>query len=86
MARPSANFWNNGAAPAFIPGMNTRETAIMDYAEEVATAVKTLGKGVALHNGTSYPSRPTGYASVEWIGPTDPGASAQDGDTWVPTA
>lgn len=35
MARPSANFWNDGVAPALHPGMNTRETAIMDYAEEL---------------------------------------------------
>lgn len=39
----------------------------------------------AIHNGTSYPARPTA-ASVMWIGPTDPGASAQDTDLWVPTA
>lgn len=41
MSRPSANFWNDGAAPALHPGMNDRETAIMDYSEElskVATA------------------------------------------------
>ena len=43
-------------------------------------------KAAAVHNGTSYPARPTGFASVEWIGPTDPGGSAVDGDTWVPTA
>lgn len=42
-------------------------------------------KGVAVHNGTSYPSRPTGFGSVEWIGPTDPGGAAQNNDTWVPT-
>jgi len=43
-------------------------------------------KAAVVHNGTSYPARPSGYASVEWIGPDDPGGSAQDGDTWVPTA
>jgi hypothetical protein len=43
-------------------------------------------KGVAVHNGTSYPPRPTGFGSVEWIGPTDPGGAAVNGDTWVPTA
>lgn len=39
----------------------------------------------AIHNGTSYPTRPAA-ASVMWVGPTDPGASAQASDLWVPTA
>jgi len=47
-------------------------------------------KAVALHSdisgtGSGYPARPTGFASVEWIGPTDPGALSVNGDTWVPT-
>jgi hypothetical protein len=54
-------------------------------AKLAAGALASL-KAVAVHNGTSYPSRPSGFASVEWIGPTDPGGAAQDGDTWVPTA
>lgn len=43
-------------------------------------------KAVAVHDGSAYPTRPSGFASVEWIGPDDPGGSAQNGDTWVPTA
>jgi hypothetical protein len=46
----------------------------------------SLLKAVAVHNGTSYPSRPNGFGSVEWIGPTDPGGAAQNFDTWVQTA
>lgn len=42
-------------------------------------------KAVIIHNGTSYPSRPSGFTSVEWIGPDDPGGSAANGDTWIPT-
>lgn len=41
-------------------------------------------KGAAVYAGTSYPARPSGFASVEWVGPVEP-ADAQDGDTWVPT-
>ena len=52
---------------------------------KLATALKSEIKAVAVHNGTSYPSRPSGYASVEWIGPDDPAGSAQNGDTWIPT-
>jgi hypothetical protein len=52
----------------------------------IASTLQSSIKGVAVHNGTSYPSRPSGFGSVEWIGPTDPGASAQNGDTWVDTS
>jgi hypothetical protein len=41
-------------------------------------------KAVALHDGSTYPTRPLGFVSVEWVGP-DPGELAEDGDTWVPT-
>lgn len=63
----------------------TPTDASVTVAKLAAGALAAI-KGVAVHNGTSYPSRPTGFASVEWIGPTDPGGSALNGDTWVPTA
>lgn len=34
---------------------------------------------------SSYPSRPAGFASVQWIGPTQPAAWV-DGDTWLSTS
>jgi len=176
--RPAGNFWKDAGLedpvvnnhPPLHPGLNTREAAILDYAEELAASKasgtdvrfpagadivnadiaaaaaiaesklnlasdaaaatasrRTLGngvtqaaagnhvhsgiyepaglvatheadttgvhglsstaacKGVAIHNGSTYPARPTGFASIEWIGPTDPGASAQNNDTWIPT-
>ena len=43
-------------------------------------------KAVCVYNGSAYPTRPSGYGSVEFIGPVDPGASAQANDTWVNTA
>lgn len=43
-------------------------------------------KAVCVYSGSAYPTRPSGYGSVEWIGPVDPGASAQANDTWVNTA
>ena len=76
------------------------DTSVLATATSVASAVSTheadttavhglsstaACKGVAKHNGTTYPTRPTGFASVEWIGPTDPGGSAVDGDTWIAT-
>lgn len=32
------------------------------------------------------PARPEGTTYVDWVGPTDPGALMQPGDTWKPTA
>lgn len=34
----------------------------------------------------AYKPRPTGYASVEWVGPVDPGTATLDNDTWINTA
>lgn len=70
-------------------------THIGTYADSLVTTMATDSElssakattaGVAVHNGTSYPSRPSGHGSVLWIGPTDPGASAQNGDAWIDTA
>lgn len=36
MSRPTTPFWNNEAPPALIPGLNDRETAILDYVDEKA--------------------------------------------------
>lgn len=36
MPRPTTPFWNNNAAPALHPGLNDRETAILDYVKEAA--------------------------------------------------
>lgn len=68
------------------PSYPSSTSAVVTHVGSYTDAAKALSKGVALHNGTSYPARPSGFASVEWIGPTDPGGSAVDGDTWVPTA
>lgn len=51
-----------------------------------ASTTLTNLKAVCVYNGSAYPARPSGYGSVEWIGPVDPGASAQNNDTWVNTA
>lgn len=50
------------------------------------TTQQTSLKAVNIYSGGAYPARPSGYGSVEWIGPVDPGASAQNSDTWVNTA
>lgn len=49
---------------------------------------RQLLKAVNIYNTTTnaYPSRPSGYGSVEWIGPVDPAGAAQDYDTWVSTS
>ena len=50
------------------------------------TTQQTSIKAVNIYTSGAYPTRPSGYGSVEWIGPVDPGASAQTNDTWINTA
>jgi hypothetical protein len=53
--------------------------------QNVSTVTPSSVKAVCVYSGGAYPARPSGYGSVEWIGPVDPGASAQNNDTWVNT-
>jgi hypothetical protein len=62
-------------------GLGPETVTVETLAED---SLATL-KAVALHDGEAYPTRPVGFASVEWIGPTDPDELSQDGDTWTPT-
>jgi hypothetical protein len=50
------------------------------------TSQQTSLKAVNIYASGSYPARPSGYGSVEWIGPVDPGVSALNNDTWINTA
>ena len=50
------------------------------------TSQQTSLKAVNIYSTGAYPARPSGYGSVEWIGPVDPGSSALNNDTWVNTA
>ena len=44
----------------------------------------TAAKGHVNHGNAAATPRPSGYASVEWIGSVEP-QNAVDGDTWVNT-
>ena len=80
--------WQNGSAggtPLNATALIDMETRLAAYTDTVIGTTANI-KRVAIHNGTSYPSRPSGASSVEWIGPTDPGSAAQTNDTWIPTS
>lgn len=66
-----------------VSAVNTHsaDTTAVHGLSDVARAV-----GSCVYSGGAYPSRPTGYALVIWVGPTDPGVSASNNDVWVPTA
>lgn len=77
------------ASQAPVSSVAGKTGAVTLTASDVSAIASTLQssiKAVAVHNGTSYPTRPSGFGSVEWIGPTDPGGAAQNGDTWINTA
>ncbi len=48
------------------------------------TTRSASSKGFVNHGATAGTARPTGYASIEWIGSVEP-TNAVDGDTWVNT-
>lgn len=52
---------------------------------KLASSAKLNLKGVCVDSGSGYGTRPSGFASVEFVGPDDPDSLAEDGDTWVPT-
>jgi hypothetical protein len=43
------------------------------------------GKGFVFHDATNSVARPTGYASVEWVGSVEP-LNSVDNDTWLDTS
>ena len=89
----------HSADTSSVHGIN--DTTVLATDAEVASAVSTHAAdttavhglsdvaravGSCVYSGVAYPARPTGYATVIWIGPTDPGGSSVDNDMWVPTA
>lgn len=49
------------------------------------STISASGKGVVVHGATASTARPTGYASIEWIGSVEP-TNATNDDTWINTA
>lgn len=48
------------------------------------TVVSTNGKGYVNHGSTAGTARPTGYASIEWLGSVEP-TNMTSADTWIRT-
>ncbi len=63
------------------------QSAVKTYADLRTTEVTRAasGKGYVNHGATAGTSRPSGWASIEWLGSVEP-SNAIDGDTWVNTA
>lgn len=61
----------------------------LDANDVGAAPFAVAGESVAgcVHNGTNYPTRPSGHAFVVFVGPTDPaaqgGLGVQNGDAWI---
>lgn len=69
----------NFASPSHTHSAAAIVSGTMEQARLVPNIVRVL------HNGTTYPARPTGVTYVEWVGPTQP-TEQINGDTWVATA
>jgi len=75
-----------GSATAGVSTSAARQDHVHPTTGLLLTSQQTSLKAVCVYNGSAYPARPSGYGSVEFIGPVDPGASAVNGDTRVNTA
>lgn len=64
------------------PVSSATQTAL--NARVATSVIAASGKGFVNHGATAGTARPTGYASVEWLGSVEPSNMA-DGDTWVVT-
>ena len=81
----SPKAWQNApdtSTPINAAALIDMETRLSAYIDSGTSHIKA----VCIYTGGAYPPRPSGYGSVEFIGPTDPGASALNNDTWIPTA
>lgn len=72
-----------GGAVASVNGLTG--AVVLDAAAVGAADASTVGKamGLCIYTGSAYPARPTGFATVMWIGPVDPSTAASNGDLWV---
>lgn len=75
-----------GTASAGVSTSAARQDHVHPTTGLLLTSQQTSIKAVNVYTGSVYPTRPSGYGSVEWIGPVDPGASALANDTWINTA
>lgn len=66
----------------------TFDGSLQKWKNAVASADTSKLQAVNTYDSTTstYPARPTGYASVQWVGPVDPGTAALELDTWLNTA
>lgn len=53
-------------------------------ADESAALLLANGKGFCLHGAVAGTARPSGFASIEWVGTVEP-SNAVNGDTWIDT-
>lgn len=76
---------HNASAISFAPAGTIAaadvQAAIEEVSTETAAHTHSAAKGFVNHGSDANVVRPTGYASVEWIGSVEP-INAIDGDTW----
>lgn len=62
--------------------VNTDPKSYVD--QKSTTPLSNNGKAVVVHGSNASTARPSGFASVEWIGSVEP-TNATNNDTWVDT-
>lgn len=76
---------NLAAVKAFDPADYAADDHDHDSDYVALATLSSAGKGVVAHGATAGTARPSGFASIEWIGSVEP-TNAVDGDTWIDTA
>lgn len=73
----------NGVAPDGTGDVTLTPASISAATATDMTAVKAIVGARLLQGGSGYPVRPTAAQFAIWIGASDPGSAALDGDIWL---
>jgi hypothetical protein len=65
-------------------------SSALDSKTDTSVTYGTVARVFYNTGSSSYPARPVGFTSVEWVGPVAPtiggAGNAVDGDTWIDTS
>jgi hypothetical protein len=69
---------SDGSLKANVVGTSQIQASVLS-----SKASTTQTSAVVIESAGVYPTRPTGFANVRFIGIDDPGSNALDGDEWI---
>lgn len=76
----------NPTAPTQTAGNNSTRLATTAYADGAVSTSKAGAVGVVVHGATASTARPSGWASIMWVGSVSPTNAAAGTDFWLDTS